>query len=61
VAAGAVSCVSYAVTAVKGFANTCYKGEKGITKGVVCREDEEGEQRREKVIISLIKVELRQL
>jgi hypothetical protein len=32
-----------------------------VLKGVLCREDGEGEQRREEVIASLVRVELRQL
>jgi hypothetical protein len=40
--AGAVLCASCAITAVKGFANACHKGEKGIAKGVICYEDKEG-------------------
>jgi hypothetical protein len=49
------------VVAVKGFAGTCYKGEEGVAEGVVCREDGEGEQRCEELVISLIRVELRRL
>jgi hypothetical protein len=41
VAAGAVWCASYAVTAVKGFADACYKGEKDVTKGIAYPKDEE--------------------
>jgi hypothetical protein len=63
-------------THIKGFADACCKDEEGIAedvalkgvvlksvvlKGVLCREDREGEQRHEEVIISLIKVELRRL
>jgi hypothetical protein len=48
-------------TRVKGLANVCYKGEEGVAKGVVCREDGEGMQRRKKAITSLIRVKLRQL
>jgi hypothetical protein len=54
---------------VKGFTDACCKGEEGIaegivlkgvaSKGVVCREDREGEQRREKLVASPVKVELR--
>jgi hypothetical protein len=47
------------VAAVKGFANACHKGEKGIAKGVVCPKDEESVQRHKKVITSPIKVKLR--
>jgi hypothetical protein len=43
VAAGAVLCAGCAVAAVKGFAGACYKGEEGVAKGVVCREDGEGD------------------
>jgi hypothetical protein len=56
---------------VKGFADACCKDEEGVAEdiasegvaleGVLCREDKEGEQRREEVITSLIRVELRQL
>jgi hypothetical protein len=58
-------------THVKGFTDACCKGEEGIaegivlkgvaSKGVVCREDREDKQRREKVVASPIKVELRRL
>jgi hypothetical protein len=58
-------------TYVKGFADTCRKGEEGIvegvasegvtSKGVACCEDRKGEKRREEVIASLIRVELRRL
>jgi hypothetical protein len=61
VAAGAVLSAGYAIAAVKGFASACCKGEEGVTKGVVCHEDGEGEQRREELITSLVKVELRRL
>jgi hypothetical protein len=40
-AAGAVWYTGYAVAAVKGFANTCCKSEKGIAKEVMCLEDKE--------------------
>jgi hypothetical protein len=61
---------------VKGFADVCRKDKEGVaegvasegvasegvvSKGILCREDKEGEQRREEVITSLVKVELRQL
>jgi hypothetical protein len=61
VAAGVVLCAGYAMAAVKGFAGACRKGEEGVAKGVVCCENREGEQRREELIASLVKVELRQL
>jgi hypothetical protein len=61
---------------VKGFANACHKGEKDIAEGVVlegvalegialegiaCREDKKGKRRREEVITSLVRVELKRL
>jgi hypothetical protein len=61
VAAGAVLCAGYAVTAVKRFASTCCKSKKGVAKGIVCREDKEGEQRREELIASLVRIELKRL
>jgi hypothetical protein len=61
VAAGAVWCASYTVIIVKGFIDACYKGEEGVAKGVICPEDKESVQRREKVIVSLIKVKLRRV
>jgi hypothetical protein len=47
------------VTAVKGFADACYKSEEGIVKGVACPKDEESVRSYEKVVASLIKVKLR--
>jgi hypothetical protein len=47
------------VTAVKGFADACRKGEEGIARGVVCPEDKESVRRREGVIASPVEVELR--
>jgi hypothetical protein len=44
---------------VKRFANACYKGEEKVAKGVVYPKDKKSVQRREEVITSLIKVELR--
>jgi hypothetical protein len=61
VAAGAVLCAGCAVAAVKRFAGACYKGEDSVAKGVVCRKDEEGKQRREELIASSVRVELRRL
>jgi hypothetical protein len=61
IAAGAVLCADCAVTAVKGFADACRKGEEGVAKDVVCHKDKEGKQRRKELIISLVRVELRQL
>jgi hypothetical protein len=58
-AAGVVLCISYAITAVKRFANACYKGEESIAKDVVCPKDKESVQKRKGVIASLIEVELR--
>jgi hypothetical protein len=49
------------VVIVKGFAGAYRKGEKGVAKGVICRKDKEGEQRREELIASPVKVELRRL
>jgi hypothetical protein len=51
---------------VKGFADACRKSEEGVTEGVASEgvvycEDREGVQRREEVIASLVRVELRQL
>jgi hypothetical protein len=52
---------------VKGFANTCHRDKEGIasegiiSEGVLCRKDKEGEQRREEVIASPVKVKLRRL
>jgi hypothetical protein len=60
-AAGAVLCAGYAIAIVKGFANTCRKGKEGVAESVVCREDKEGEQRREELVASLIRVKLRRL
>jgi hypothetical protein len=61
VAAGAVLCAGYTMAVVKGFADACYKGEEGVVKGIIYHKDKEGEQRRKKVITSLIKVKLRRL
>jgi hypothetical protein len=61
VAAGAVSCAGCAVAAVKGFADACRRGEEGVAEGVVCREDGEGERRREELIASPVRVKLRRL
>jgi hypothetical protein len=61
---------------VEGFADACCKDEEGVAedvasegvasegvvlKGVLCREDREGERRREEVVASPVKVELRRL
>jgi hypothetical protein len=61
---------------VEGFTDACRKDEEGVaedvasegvasegvvSEGVLCYEDEEGKQRREKVIASLVRVELRRL
>jgi hypothetical protein len=61
VAAGAVSCAGYAVAAVKGFADACRRDEEGVAEGVVCRKDREGERRREELVTSPVRVELRRL
>jgi hypothetical protein len=58
-AAGVVLCAGCAVTTVKGFADTCYKGEEGIVRGVACPEDEESVRRRKEVIASPVEVGLR--
>jgi hypothetical protein len=47
------------VAAVKGFTDACCKGEEGIARGVVCLEDKESVRRREGVVTSPVKVELR--
>ena len=60
-AVSAVLCAGYAVAAVKGFAGACYKGKEGVAKGIVYRKDKEGERRREKLIASPVRVELRRL
>jgi hypothetical protein len=60
-AANAVSCASYAITAVKGFAGACHKDEEGVAESVICRENKEGEQRRKELITSLVRVKLRRL
>jgi hypothetical protein len=49
------------VAAVEGFADACHRGEEVVAEGVVYRKDGEGEQRREKVIASPVRVELRRL
>jgi hypothetical protein len=59
IAVSAVLCAGYAITAVKRFADICYKGEKGIAKGIVCCKDRKGKQRRKELIVSLVKVKLR--
>ena len=64
IAAGAVlyancSVAAGADTHVKGFADACYKGKKGIAKGVVCPKNREDVRRRKEVIISPVKVKLR--
>jgi predicted metalloprotease len=61
---------------VEGFADACRRDEKGVaedvalegvasegivSKGVLCREDREGERRREEVVASPVRVELRRL
>jgi hypothetical protein len=61
VIADAVFCVSYAVAAVKGFAEACYKNKKDITKSIIYYKDKEDKQRREELITSLIKIKLKQL
>jgi hypothetical protein len=63
-------------THVKGFADVCYKDKESVAKdiasegvasegvvseGVLYHKDEEGEQRREEVVASLVRVELRRL
>jgi hypothetical protein len=63
-------------TRIKGFADACRKDKEGVAKGVVlkgivskdiilkgvlCHKDKKGKQRREKVIASLVRIELRQL
>jgi hypothetical protein len=59
--AGAVLCASCAVAIVKRFVNTCYKGERGVIKGVVYYKDKAGKQRHKELITSPVKVELRRL
>jgi hypothetical protein len=44
---------------VKGFADVYCKGEEDITKGIICLKDKESVQKREEVIVSLVKVKLR--
>jgi hypothetical protein len=61
VAAGAVLYAGCAVAAVKGFADACRKGEEGVAEGVICHEDKEDKQRREELVASLVRIELRQL
>jgi hypothetical protein len=61
---------------VKGFADACRRDEEGVAeditlegivsegivlKGILCHKGEEGKQRREEVIASLVRVKLRQL
>jgi hypothetical protein len=56
---------------VKGFADACRKNKEDVAegvvlegivlKGIVCCEDGEGERRREEVVASPVKVELRRL
>jgi predicted metalloprotease len=61
---------------VKGFADACRKDEEGVAEGValegvasegvvlegvLCRKDKEGERRREEVVASPVRVELRRL
>jgi hypothetical protein len=48
------------VTAVKGFADACYKGEKSITRGVIYPKDKESIQKRKEIITSLVKIKLKQ-
>jgi hypothetical protein len=59
--ASAVSSAGYAVTAVKGFTGAYYKGKESVAKGVICYKNREGKQRREELIASLIRVELKRL
>jgi hypothetical protein len=59
VLSSALECAGYIITVVKRSADTCYKGEKGITRGVTYPKDKESVQKRKEVIINLIKVELR--
>jgi hypothetical protein len=70
VTAGVVLCASYAVAAntsvcgkrkvwVKRFADACCKSKEGIIRGVICPKNKESVQSREKVVVSLIEVELR--
>jgi hypothetical protein len=47
------------VTAVKGFADACYKGEKDIAKGVACPKDKESVRSRKEVVASPVEVKLR--
>jgi hypothetical protein len=61
VTANAVLYAGYAMAAVKGFASACYKGKEGVAKGVVYREDREGEQRHKELVASLVKIKLRRL
>jgi hypothetical protein len=66
VAAGAVlyancSVAAGANTHIKGFADIYYKSEKSVAKGVIYYKDREDKQRHKEVIISLIKIKLRQL
>jgi hypothetical protein len=61
---------------VEGFADACRRDEEGVAKGValegvalegvvsegvLCYKDKEGEQRREEIVASLVRVELRRL
>jgi hypothetical protein len=61
VAASAVLSASYAIAAVKGFAGACHKGKESVAEGVVCRKDKKGERKREELVTSPVRVELRRL
>jgi hypothetical protein len=61
VAASAVLCAGYAVTAAKEFTDACYKDKKDVAKSVICHKNRKGEQRRKKLVTSLVKVKLRRL
>jgi hypothetical protein len=47
--------------ALEGIVLKGVASEGVVSKGVLCREDGEGEQRREEVVASLVRVELRRL
>jgi hypothetical protein len=55
ITASAVTCDKERVW-VKGFANVCYKDEKGIAKDIICPKNKKNIQRPKKVIISPVKV-----
>jgi hypothetical protein len=66
VTAGAVLYTNCSVAAsvnthVKEFVDTCRKSKKSVAKGIIYHKNKKDKQRRKKVIISLIKIKLRQL